>query len=265
MGTLPLTRVTAHDRLSPVRELPRYAGLLYFLVWRDVKVRYKQTTLGVLWALLQPAGIVAAATLAFSRIAPANVPYPYFVAAGVVPWLFFARAVTDGAGSAVENERLLTKVYFPRLLLPLSAVIAVLVETAIAFVPVIAVTANWSWRVLMIFPAMAVAIAAAMGIGSAAAAMNVRYRDARYVIPFMVHLMFLLTPVLYPPRVVPDRWRDLLALNPLSGVLETVRWALFGTGPLPESFVPAAAISVALLILGVWIFRASEDAFADVI
>lgn len=265
MGTLPLTRITAHDRLSPVRELPRYAGLLYFLVWRDVKVRYKQTTLGVLWALLQPAGIIAAATLAFSRIAPGNVPYPYFVAAGVVPWLFFARAVSDGASSAVENERLLTKVYFPRLLLPLSAVIAVLVETAIAFVPLIAITANWSWQMLMIFPAMAVAIASAIGIGSAAAAMNVRYRDARYVIPFMVHLMFLLTPVLYPPRVVPERWREWLALNPLSGALETVRWALFGTGPLPASFAPAAAISFALLVAGIWIFRAGEDAFADVI
>ena len=265
MGTLPLTRISAEDRLSPVRELPRYGGLLYFLIWRDVKVRYKQTTLGVLWALIQPAGLIAASTLAFSRIAPGHVPYPYFVAAGVVPWLFFSRAVTDGAGSAVENERLLTKVYFPRLLLPLSAVIAVLVETAIAFIPVIAVTANWTWRLFMIFPAMGVAIATAIGISSAAAAMNVRYRDARYVIPFMVHIMFLLTPVLYPPRVVPERWRDLLAVNPLYGVLETVRWSLFGSGPLPNSFVPAAAISAGLLLLGIWIFRASEDAFADVI
>ncbi|MDQ3280999.1 MAG: ABC transporter permease [Acidobacteriota bacterium] len=265
MDTHPTIRIAANHRLSPLGELPRYAGLLYFLVWRDVKVRYKQTALGVLWAILQPAGIVAAASLAFSRIAPHNVPYPLFVAAGVVPWQFFSRAVTDASVSPIENERLLTKVYFPRILLPLAAAVAVMVETSIAIVLLVLFVHIWSWHLLMLIPALLIAVATATGIGAATAAMNVRYRDFRYMIPFLIQVMFLLTPVLYPPRAVPDKYRPILELNPLAGALETVRWSLFGTGPLPHTFAYALITSLVLFVGGVWIFRAGEDAFADVI
>jgi lipopolysaccharide transport system permease protein len=260
----PVTRIAATDRLSPLRELPRFGGLLYFLVWRDVKVRYKQTALGVVWAVLQPAGLVLAASLAFRSVGPSGVPYPLFVACGVVPWVFFARAMGDAAASPVENERLLTKVYFPRILLPVSAVCAVLVEAAIALALLVALAGTPTWRIVAVVPAMLVVLATAVGLGSVAAALNVRYRDARYAIPFLIQLTLLLTPVLYPSRVVSDPWRILIEANPLAGAIETMRWALLERGEFPAAaLLTSAGVSLAMLIAGVWIFRRGEDAFAD--
>jgi lipopolysaccharide transport system permease protein len=264
MSAHPVTRIAATDRLSPLRELPRFGGLLYFLVWRDVKVRYKQTALGVLWAVLQPAGIVLAATLAFRAVGPEGVSYPLFVATGVVPWFFFARAVGDAAASPVENERLLTKVYFPRILLPVSAVGAVLVEVAIALVVLVAVSGAFTWRLVAVAPAMLVVLVTAVGLGSAAAALNVRYRDARYAIPFAVQLTLLLTPVLYASRAVSEPWSFVVDANPLAGAIETVRWALLERGEFPAgALATSAGVSLFVLIAGVWIFRRGEDAFAD--
>jgi lipopolysaccharide transport system permease protein len=260
----PVTRIAASDRLSPLRELPRFGGLLYFLIWRDVKVRYKQTALGVLWAVLQPAGLVLAASLAFRSVGPSGVPYPLFVACGVVPWVFFARAVGDAAGSPVENEKLLTKVYFPRILLPVSAVCAVLVEVAITLTLLVALAGVPTWRVVAVVPAMLVVLATAVGLGSAAAALNVRYRDARYAIPFAIQLTLLLTPVLYASRAVSEPWRAVIDANPLAGAIQTVRWALLERGEFPgTALMTSVAVSLLMLVAGVWVFRRGEDAFAD--
>jgi lipopolysaccharide transport system permease protein len=181
-----------------------------------------------------------------------------------VPWVFFARAVGDAAGSPVENEKLLTKVYFPRILLPVSAVCAVLVEVAIALALLVALAGAPTWRVVAIAPAMLVVLATAVGLGSAAAALNVRYRDARYAIPFAIQLTLLLTPVLYASRTVSDPWRFVIDANPLAGAIETVRWALLERGEFPAAaLLTSAGVSLAMLVGGVWVFRRGEDAFAD--
>lgn len=271
LSHLPVTRVAADEPLSSLPALRNYTGLLYFLVWRDVKVRYKQTVLGVLWAIIQPLGLVAAATFAFGRIARLgmDIPYPLFAAAGIVPWLYFARSVSDAADSVVKNERLLTKIFFPRILLPVASALAVTVETLIALMLLIVMLLVWgeplTWRALMLVPSMAIALATSVGLGAAAAAINVRYRDARYAIPFIVQFGFLLTPVIYPRRAVPPQWRTILDLNPLSGAIDGVRWSLMGSGPLPTSFWVAACIALFMLVVGISSFRAAEDAFADVI
>lgn len=256
-----------------LRELWHYRELLYFLVWRDVKVRYKQTVLGAAWAILQPIATMVVFTLFFGRLAgvPSDgVPYPLFSLAALVPWTFFSTGLVQSSNSLVGSQQLITKVYFPRLAIPIASVLAGVVDFALAFVVLLGVMVAYGAvpgpRVVWIFPLLTLAFVTALGVGLWLAALHVRYRDVRYVMPFFVQLWLLATPIAYPSSLLAEPWRTLYGINPMVGVVEGFRWALLGTDTAPG---PAVAISslvaVALLLGGVVYFRRTERTFADVI
>jgi lipopolysaccharide transport system permease protein len=250
-----------------------YRELLYFLTWRDIKVRYKQTALGVGWAILQPLLAMAVFSLFFGRLAhmPSDgIPYSLFAYSGLVPWLFFANGLTQSSNSLVASANLITKVYFPRLAIPLATVLAgiidlflagVVLETMILFHG-IRVTANVF--VLPLF--VLLALAASLGIGLWLSALNVRYRDVRYIVPFLTQFWLFATPIVYPSSLLPEPWRSLYGLNPMAGVVEGFRWALFGN---PRSVGPLIGVSAGatglLLISGLYYFRRVEATFADIV
>jgi lipopolysaccharide transport system permease protein len=255
------------------RELWEYRELLYFLVWRDVKVRYKQTALGVLWVVLQP----LATTLIFSvifgnlaKIPSENLPYAVFALAGLVPWNYFAGAFSRGGTSLVGSANLLSKVYFPRLIIPIASMASGLIDQAIVFGLLI---------VLMLFfgivPTLAIvtlpfflllAIATALGVSLWLSALHVQYRDVGYLIPFIGQFWMYATPVVYPASMIPAQWRILYGLNPMTGVVEGFRWALFGTGAGPDAMLFVSVVMVAvLLVSGLFFFKRMEDSFADVV
>jgi lipopolysaccharide transport system permease protein len=257
-------------------DLREFAGaheLLYFLVLRSLKLRYKQTVLGAAWAVLQPLLTMAVFTVVFGRLARLGsdgLPYPVFALAALVPWTYFANALTQAGNSLVDQHQLLTKVYFPRLLLPLAAVIAGLVDLAISFVMLLLVL-GWygitpSVR-LLVAPAFALlAAASALAPGIWLAALNVRYRDVRYVIPFLVQIWLFATPVAYSSALVPERWRPLFGLNPMAGVVDGFRWMVAPQAQAPALglVVTLAAVAV-MLTAGLYFFRRSERSFADVV
>jgi lipopolysaccharide transport system permease protein len=274
---LPVVRITPARRLVPIRfrELWQYRELLYFLVWRDVKVRYKQTFLGAAWAVLQPLVAMAIFTVIFGRFASdrfntGGVPYHVFALAGLVPWMFFATGLATATTSLVSFPSLVKKVYFPRLLLPLARIMASGVDLLLSGVLLILMillagirpAITWLW--LPAFVLLAFAIAA--GVALWASALNVRYRDIQHIVPFMIQILFFSTPVVYPSTLFPPEYQPLLALNPMAGVAEGFRWALFGTGWPPG---PALAVSVTvaatLLVSGAYFFRAMEKTFPDVL
>jgi lipopolysaccharide transport system permease protein len=252
----------------------RYRELFYFLAWRDVLVRYKQTTIGIIWAVLRPLMTMAVFTLVFGKVAklPSDgVPYALLVFTGLLPWHFFASAFTEAANSLIENEKMITKVYFPRLIIPTSAVIASVLELIIsggllfALMMVYGMTPDWRIVALPFFAVLA--FAAAVGAGVWVAALNVRYRDFRYVIPFMVQAGLYISPVGFSSRLFPDEWRLLFYLNPITGVIDGFRWALLSGKPeLYESgLLVSGAVTVMLVIIGIFHFRKTEKTFADVI
>jgi lipopolysaccharide transport system permease protein len=257
-----------------VAELWRYRELLFFLVWRDVMVRYKQTVLGAAWAVLQPLTMMVVFTIFFSRLAgvPSDgIPYPLFAFAGLLPWTFFAAAVGFAGNSVVSSERLITKVYFPRLAIPFAAVGACVVDFAIAF-GMLLVLMLWYGVVpgvaLLLAPVVFVAIGlSAVGVGTALAALNVAYRDFRYVIPFLLQVWMFATPTVY---MQPDPSRGeaihaLLAFNPMTALVEAFRACCLGR-PVPWTGLGIAAVaSVAVFLAGCWYFRCVEDSFADII
>jgi lipopolysaccharide transport system permease protein len=255
-----------------VRELWTYRELLYFLVWRDIKVRYKQTVLGAVWAILQPVMTMAVFALFLGRLAhvPSDgLPYPLFSFSGLVPWTYFATAVTGGAMSVVGSQQLISKVYFPRLLVPMAATATPLVDFAIAMATLGAMLAWYRvapgaavvWLPLLILLAAATAFAVSLWLS----ALMVVYRDVRYVVPFFMQFWMFATPVAYPASLVPEKWRLLYGLNPMTGVIEGFRWALVGgPAPGPVVLVSAAAVAV-LLVTGLFFFRRLEGTFADVI
>jgi lipopolysaccharide transport system permease protein len=255
-----------------VRELWTYRELLYFLVWRDIKVRYKQTVLGAVWAILQPAMTMAVFALFLGRLAhvPSDgLPYPLFSFSGLVPWTYFATAVTGGAMSVVGSQQLISKVYFPRLLVPMAATATPLVDFAIAMATLGAMLAWYHvapgaavvWLPLLILLAAATAFAVSLWLS----ALMVVYRDVRYVVPFFMQFWMFATPVAYPASLVPEKWRLVYGLNPMTGVVEGFRWALVGgPAPGPVVLVSAAAVAV-LLVTGLFFFRRLEGTFADVI
>jgi lipopolysaccharide transport system permease protein len=260
------------SRPIDVRELWSYRELLLFLVWRDVKVRYKQTALGAAWAVLQPVMTMAVFALFLGRLAhvPSDgVPYPLFAFAGLVPWTYFATAVAAGAQSVVGSQQLVSKVYFPRLLIPLASATTPLVDFAIALAAVVPLL--WWYGIvpglaILWLPLFAV-LAAATAFGTALwlATLTVRYRDVRYVVPFVIQVWMFATPVAYPASLVPERWRLLYGLNPMTGVVEGFRWALVG-GPAPGPVAAVSAVVVAMLVAaGLRYFRRAEATFADVI
>jgi lipopolysaccharide transport system permease protein len=246
--------------------------LLYFFVWRDLKVRYKQTAFGAAWAVLQPILLMAVFSLTVGRlpnVGPPGVPYPLFVFVGLVPWTLFASSLTAASNSLVASEGIITKVYFPRLLLPVAATGSYLVDFLVSstvlalFLAYYGISLSWAVLCLPLFTLMAVA--AALGVGVWLAAINVRYRDVKYAVPFLVQLWLFSSPIVYTSTLVPKSLQFVYALNPMTGVANGFRWALVG-GASPDSLVfVSAAATAAVLITGLLYFRRVERSFADVI
>jgi lipopolysaccharide transport system permease protein len=257
-----------HLRLA---ELWAYRELLYFFVWRDVKIRYKQTAIGVLWVVLQPLLTMLVFTLFFGRLAKLpseGLPYPVFYFAALVPWMYFNYALQQATNVVVENQRMITKVYFPRLVLPFSSVLSGLVDFAIGFVVLIGVTLSYGMKpgapaaLLPLF--LLLAILTALGVGLWLSALNALYRDVKYVIPFLLQFWMFASPVAYPSSLVPQRWRWLYGLNPMAGVIDGFRWALTGHGHAPTiSLLVSSAAVLVILFGGLVFFQRMEGTVAD--
>src|SRR5256714_8109472 len=238
-------------------EVWAYRELLYFFGWRDVKIRYKQTAIGVLWVVLQPVLNMLVFTLFFGRLAklPSDgLPYPVFYFAALVPWTYFSYALQMTTNVVVDNQRLITKVYFPRLILPISAALSGLVDFAIGFVVLAIFTLAYGIRptvaALWLPALLALAFFTALGVGLWLSALNALYRDVRYVIPFLIQFWIFASPVAYPSSLVPVRWRWLYGLNPMAGVIDGFCWAITGRGQAPSLLLLASAFAVALVVLG---------------
>lgn len=266
--------IDAEERISVfgLGEIWRFRELLYFLIWRDIKIRYKQTVLGAAWAIFQPLFAMLLFTLFFgklARIPSDNVPYPLFAYAGLLPWTFFANAVTNSSNSLVGSSSLITKVYFPRLIIPVAAVAAGLLDLAIAFVLLIPLLVYYgivpgpSVLFLPIFVLLTTLLA--IGVGLWSAALNVKYRDVRYALPFLIQLWLFASPVIYPLSLVPDRWRWVLQLNPMTGFIEGFRASLFGRAPDIQAIAIGVVVTLLVLLIGIFTFRRIEESFADVI
>jgi lipopolysaccharide transport system permease protein len=271
--TVTVIRPSKGWRALNFREIWEYRELLYFLVWRDVKVRYKQTALGAAWAILQPLLATVIFTVFFGRLAniPSDgVPYPLFAFTAMLPWQIFAHALGESGNSLVANQHLITKVYFPRVLIPTAAVLAGLVDFAIAFLVLLAMLLYFQVMpgiaILMLPLFVALAIATALAVGLWLSALNVKYRDVRYTLPFLTQIWFFLTPVVYPSSQLPEPWRTLYGINPMAGVVEGFRWAMLGVQPGSTSLMIVSVLTVvALLIGGMLYFRRVERTFADVV
>ena len=254
-------------------EVWEYRELLYFLVWRDVKVRYKQTALGVLWVVLQPLVTTLIFTVVFGNLAKipsGNLPYPLFAFAALLPWNYFAGALTRAGTSLVNNANLITKIYFPRLIIPLAGVINGLVDFGISLIVLVALMIYYgvvpNAAVLLLPFFLLMAIGTALGVSLWLAALGVQYRDVNYLLPFLSQVWMYATPVVYPASLFPERWRPLLGLNPMAGVVEGFRWALTGSGDAPGPLLlVSVGIIVVLLVSGLVFFRNTERTFADVV
>jgi lipopolysaccharide transport system permease protein len=270
-----VTRIEPSRGLIPLklRELWEYHELLYFLTWRDIKVRYKQTVLGAAWAIVQPFFTMLIFSLFFGRLAkiPSDgVPYPIFSYVGLVPWTFFANGLSQSSNSLVGSANLIKKVYFPRLVIPISSVISGTIDFGIAFAVLLGMmlfygvppTVNVLWLPVLLL----LAFVTALGIGLWLSAMNVQYRDVRYAVPFLIQVWMFATPIAYPSSLLSEPWRTVYGLNPMVGVVEGFRWALLGakTAPGPMIIVSTLAALV-LLVSGAYYFRRMEKTFADVV
>ncbi len=256
-----------------LRALWEYRELLYFLAWRDIKVRYKQTVLGIAWAVIQPVFIMVVFSIFFGRLAKVpsdGLPYPIFAFCALLPWQLFAHALTESSNSLVANERLITKIYFPRLVIPLSAALSGLVDFVFAFFVLLGMmfyygvvpsAALWALPLFVLL-----AVATALGVGFWLSALNVQYRDVRYLIPFLTQIWLFISPVAYPSSIVPEVWRLAYSLNPMVGVIEGFRWALLGRAAAPESMLAVSVgVAVLLLLSGLFYFRRMERTFADIV
>jgi lipopolysaccharide transport system permease protein len=256
-----------------IRELWDCRELLFFLIWRDVKVRYKQTTLGVAWAIIQPLSTMVVFSLFFGRLGgmPSDgLPYPLFSFAALVPWTFFVYGLTQASNSVVASQHLITKVYFPRLAIPLATVLAGLVDFAVAFAILFGMMlwfgVTLTPRVIWIVPLSLLAVVTALGVGLWLSALNVKYRDVRYVVPFLTQLWLFGTPIAYPSSLLVDPWRTLYAVNPMAGVVEGFRWALLGSDTEPgRMLVVSSLVAFVALVTGAFYFRRVEATFADVV
>ncbi len=256
-----------------LRELWEYRELLYFLTWRDIKVRYKQTVLGAAWAILQPVLTMVVFSLFFGKLAkmPSDeVPYPIFSLAGLVPWTFFAYALTQSSNSLVQSSNLVKKVYFPRLAVPIASVLSGVVDFFLAFLVLLGMMLWFdivpTWKIVILPFLLLLALVTSLGIGLWMSALNVMYRDVRYVLPFLTQFWLFATPIAYPSSLLPEKWRALYSLNPMVGVVEGFRWALLDTPtqPGPMLFV-STLTAVLLLAVGALYFRRMEKTFADVV
>lgn len=254
------------------RDLWHYRDLLYILTVRDIKVRYKQTVLGILWAVIQPLFMMVVFTLFFGRLAgmPSDgIPYPVFAYAGLLPWIFFSNAVNTSGNSLVGNSSLITKVYFPRMIIPIAAVGAGLVDFVIAFGLLVLLMFYYgigiSASILMLPVLTLFTVFMAIGVGMWMSALNVKYRDIRYALPFLIQLWMFATPIIYPSSIVPDKWRWLFILNPMSGIIEGYRSAIFGTSFDLTSLAVSIVVILAVLIYSAYTFRQMERGFADIV
>ena len=268
-----VVRPTAGSVSLRLAELWEYRELLYFLVWRDVKVRYKQTVLGVAWAVIQPLMTMVVFSIFFGRLAkmPSDgLPYPIFAYCALLPWQLFAGALGEAGQSLIGNQNLIKKVYFPRLVIPLASVMTGLVDFAIAFGVLVGMMVYYgvapSWAMLTLPAFVVLCVATALGVGLWLSALSVEYRDVRYTIPFLTQFWLFATPVAYPASLVPDAWRPLMGLNPMAGVVEGFRWALLGTANPPLSVMSVSIATTAVILLsGLFYFRRMERTFADVV
>lgn len=256
------------------KDLWNYRELFYFLAWRDIIVRYKQTVIGLAWALIRPFLTMLVFTVVFGNIAklPSDgAPYPVLVFAGMLPWQFFSNALAECSNSLINNANLVSKVYFPRLIVPASAVIVSFVDFLVSGMILLGLMAWYnfvpSWRILALPIFIIMAFAASMGAGLWLSALNVEYRDFRYIVPFIVQFGLYISPVGFSSNVVPEKWRLLYSLNPIVGVIDGFRWAILGgDSKLYElGFIISLVIVALLLISGIWYFRKTERRFADVI
>ena len=262
-GWLPLDR----------SELWRYRELLYFLVWRDIKVRYKQTVLGLAWAVLQPVLTMVVFTLFFgnlARVPSDGAPYALFSFAGLVPWTFFAYGLAQSANSVVASQSLIGKIYFPRILLPTATVLSGVVDYIVALVVLFILLAWYDVSLgvaaLWLVPLSLLTFVTSLGVGLWLSALNVKYRDVRYLVPFLTQLWLFATPIAYSSTLLADRWRTLYAVNPMVGVVEGFRWALVGVGRPPGIVLGVSAlVAVAVLVTGVAYFQRTEVTFADIV
>ncbi len=271
----------AHLVIEPVRgwtggifnEAWEYRELLYFLVWRDLKVRYKQTAIGAAWAVLQPLLAALLFTVVFSRFAgvPSDgLPYPLFAYAGLLPWQLFSYALTESTNSVVTHQQLIKKIFFPRIFLPLTPVLAALVDFAVAGAVLAVLLAVFkvgvTWKVVVLPLAVALAVLAAFSVAVWLAAANVKYRDVRYAVPFLAQVWFFATPIVYPSSLIPEHLRALWALNPMASVVDIFRWALLGSAPPPLAALGASLAAVLLLLAaGLRFFRSVEATIADLV
>jgi len=256
-----------------LRELWEYRELTLFFVWRDIKVRYKQTIMGVFWAVIQPFLTMVIFSLFFGRLAGVpsdDLPYPIFSYAALVPWTFFANALTQASNSLVISANMIKKIFFPRLTLPIASVLAGVVDFSLAFLVLIGMmvfydrlpTANVIWLPLLLL----LALVTSLGVGFWLSAMNVQFRDVRYAVPFITQAWFFATPITYPSSLLDEPWRTLYGVNPMAGVVEGFRWALLGTDTRPGPIIFVSAIAaILLLVSGVYYFRRMEKYFADVV
>lgn len=256
-----------------LRALWGYRELLYFLTWRDIKVRYKQTALGIAWAIIQPLFLMVAFSIFFGRLAKVpsdGLPYPIFALSALLPWQLFSYALNQSSNSLVANDRLISKVYFPRLIIPLSAVLSGVLDFLIGFAILLVLmflygvspgSGFWSAPLFLLLTVLT-----ALAVGLWLSALNIKYRDVRYTIPFILQFWFFVSPVAYPTSLVPGPWRWLYALNPMVGVIEGFRWALLGITQRPGSELMLSSIVVLLLLIGgLYYFRRMEKSFADVV
>lgn len=257
-----------------LRDLWNYRELLYFLTWRDVKVRYKQTVLGVAWAIIQPLFTMLIFTLFFGKLAgieaqTGGIPYPIFAYAGLLPWMFFSNALTTSGNSLVGSAHLITKVYFPRMMIPGAAVAAGLVDFAIAFVILVILMFYYgvapAWTALMLPVLVMLTVVLALGMGMWLSALNVKYRDVRFALPFLLQLWMFVSPVIYPSSFLPQKYRWLLMLNPVTGIIEGYRSALFGKPFNWTALGVSTSIALLLLIYSSYSFKRMERSFADIV
>jgi lipopolysaccharide transport system permease protein len=272
---IPVMRITPPTRwwILPFGELWDFRELIYFFIWRDIKIRYKQTAIGAAWAVLQPLLTMLIFSLFFGRLAhipSEGLPYPIFYYSALLPWMYFAASLQNATNIIVENQRVITKVYFPRLALPLASVLSGLVDFGVSFAMFVVLMVYYGIRptaAILWFPVfILLAILTALGVGLWLSALNALYRDVRYVLPFLVQFWLFASPVAYPASLVPQKWRWLYGLNPMAGVIEGVRWSLTGHTNPPDRliFVSTAAVLV-LLVSGLAYFQKVETTVADVV
>jgi lipopolysaccharide transport system permease protein len=256
-----------------LRDVWEYRELLYFLTWRDIKVRYKQTVLGAAWAIIQPFLTMVVFSLFFGRLAKVpsdGIPYPIFSYAALVPWTLFAHGLAQSAASVVASGNVIKKVYFPRLVIPISSVLSGTVDFLLAFMVLFGMMVFYgtlpTWNVLWLPLLIILALVTALGVGMWLSAMNVQFRDVRYTVPFLTQLWLFATPIAYPSSLLPEGWRTVYGLNPMAGVVEGFRWALLGTETAPGAMIAVSSMAaLILLVSGMYYFRRMEKTFADVV